>query len=182
MGTCHVSVGRSDVRHQHHIAIPSIQSSSHLRERNGQEQQPQQSARGAISHSHTGGYRTFHIAPGGSEAQSAIHHVERGWGRTMITDALPESQQGTTVLNNQQQGSYHSTGYGERRMDPAKQLHGLGETLVSGHTDRQLTVNGQTVYHEHEERRRPSGGDESTVNGFDPRTQPDSSLQHSLNR
>ncbi|KAL8169501.1 UNVERIFIED_CONTAM: hypothetical protein K2H54_050460, partial [Gekko kuhli] len=182
MGTCHESVRRSDVRHQHHIAIPSIQSSPHLQEGNAQEQQQQQSARGAISHSHTGGHRTFHVAQGGSEAQSALSHVERGWGRTMITDALPESQQGTAVLDSQQQGSYHSTTYAERRMDPAKHLPGLGETVVSGHTDGQLTVNGQTVYHEREEWRRPSGADESTMNGFEHQTPPDSSLQHSLNR
>ncbi|XP_060117802.1 papilin isoform X1 [Heteronotia binoei] len=182
MGTCHVSVGRSDVRHHHHIAVPSIQSSSHFQEGNAQEKQQQQSARGAISHSHTGGHRTSHIVQGGSEAQSAPHHVERGWGRTRITDALPKPQQGTAVLDSQQQGSYHSTAYGERRMDPAKHLHGLGETVVSGHTDRQLTVNGQTVYHEREEWRRPPGVDESTVNGFEHQTPPDFSLQHSLNR
>lgn len=180
MGTCHVSVGRSDVRHQHHIAVPNVQSSSHLQEGNAQEQQQQQSARGVINHSHTGGHRTSHIAQGGSE--SALRHVERGWGRTMITDALPEPQQGTAVLDSQQQGSFHSTAHGERGMNPERHLHGLGETVVSGHTDRQLTVNGQTVYHEREEWRRPSGVDESTVNGFKHQTPPDSSIQHSLNR
>uniref|UniRef100_UPI0025403722 papilin n=1 Tax=Euleptes europaea TaxID=460621 RepID=UPI0025403722 len=179
MGTCHVSVGRSEVRHHHHVAIPNIQSSSRLREGNAQEQE-QQSVRGAISHGHTGGYgAAVHIAQGGSEA---LRHVERGQGRTMITDALPESQQGTAVLDSRQQGSYHSTAYGERRMDPEKHPHGLGETVISRHANTQRTVNGQTVYHEREEWRRPLGADESTVNGFEYQAPPDSSLQHSLNR
>ncbi|XP_048340392.1 papilin isoform X2 [Sphaerodactylus townsendi] len=182
MGTCHVSVRRSEVRHSHHIAIPNIQSSSHLQEGNAQEQQQQQFVRGAISHGHTGGHKTFHIAQGGSGAESALHHGERDWGRTMITDALPEPQQGTAVLDSQQQSSYHSTAYGERRMDPAKHPHALGETATSGHTDTQQIVSGQTVYHDREEWRRPPGTDESTLNGFEHHTSRDSSIQHSLNR
>ncbi|XP_054827005.1 papilin [Eublepharis macularius] len=176
MGTCHVSLGRSDVRPHHHIAIPNIQPSSHLQEGNAQDWQ-QHSARGVIAQSHTEG--AFHIAGDRSEAKLAQHHTERGWGRTMTIDAPPESQQGTAVLESQHRDSHRSAGYGERGMDPAKRLHGLGEGMIS---EKQLTVNGQTVYHEREEWRRPSGADESTVNGFEHQTPPGPSLQQSLNR
>ncbi|XP_062973702.1 papilin isoform X2 [Elgaria multicarinata webbii] len=173
--TCHGSVGRSDVRHHHHVAAPNSHSSTHLRDVQGQ-----QSVRGAISHSHGGGAAL--PAQAGSETHSALHHSERVWGRTMVIDALPESQQRTGMLDGQQHGSHQSAAHGERRMDPANPLHGLGETVISGRSERRLTVNGQTVHHDREDWRRESGADGSIVNGFEHQDPPSSSFQHSLNR
>ncbi|XP_061467221.1 papilin isoform X2 [Rhineura floridana] len=181
MKTCHNSVGRSDVGHHHHVAIPNTHSSSYLREGGAQEQPQQQSARGTIIHSHGGGggRGSFH-AQAASETHSALHHGERSWGRTMRIDAVPESQQRTGILDSQQQGSHHTV-HGERGKDPANHLHGLGKTVVSDHSEKRLTVNGQTVHHEHEEWRRESA-DGSVVNGFGHQAPAGSSFQHSLNR
>ncbi|XP_034968720.1 papilin isoform X1 [Zootoca vivipara] len=166
MKTCHRSVGSSDVGHHHHAAVPNIHSSSHLRGV-AEEQHQQQPARGAMSHSHGGGggRGAFH-AHTDSETHSLLHHGERGWGRTMTIGSLPESQQGM----------------GERRKDPANHLHGLGETVVSGHSERRQTVNGQTVHREHEGWRRESAADGSVVNGFERQASASSSFPHSLNR
>lgn len=169
MKTCHRSVGGSDVGHQHHAAVPNIHSSSHLRGV-AEEQHHQQPARGATSHSHGGGggRGAFHSHTG-SETHSLLHHGERSWGRTMTIDSLPESQQGM----------------GERRKDPANHLHGLGETVVSGHSERRQTVHrehGQTAHREHEGWRRESAADGSVANGFERQASASSSFPHSLNR
>ncbi|KAH0620670.1 hypothetical protein JD844_021343 [Phrynosoma platyrhinos] len=76
----------------------------------------------------------------------------------------------------------HSTVDGGRQRDPANHLHGLAGTLASGHSERRLTMNGQTVHHEREDWRRESGADGSTVNEFEHQASPVSPFQHSLNR
>uniref|UniRef100_A0A8D0G111 Papilin n=1 Tax=Sphenodon punctatus TaxID=8508 RepID=A0A8D0G111_SPHPU len=49
-----------------------------------------------------------------------------------------DSQAKTDVLHSQQLGSPHSAGHGERRQDLASRLRGMGETAVSGHSERVL--------------------------------------------
>ncbi|XP_053111490.1 papilin isoform X2 [Hemicordylus capensis] len=180
MRTCHGSVGRNNVRNHHHVAVPNIHSSHHLQEGNVQEQQP---ARGTIGHSHGGGggREVFH-AQAGSDAHSTLHHREMGGGMATVVDRLAESQQGTGVLDSQHWSSRHSVAHGERRIDPENHVHRLGETVLSGHTERRLTVNGQTMHHERQELGRQSGTVGSTVNRFEHQDPPVSSFPRSLNR
>ncbi|XP_020665827.3 papilin isoform X1 [Pogona vitticeps] len=169
MKMCHDAEGRRDERHHHYGTVPDIHTSS------------QQFARGSTGHSHGGGggRATLHAEVSPAQAGSESHN-ERGWGRTMTIDALPE--QGTGLPENQRQTSHHSAADGDRRKDPASHLHGLGETLTFGHSERRLTVNGQTVHHAHEEWGRELGTDRSTVNRYEHQAPPASSIQHSLNR
>ncbi|XP_042302856.1 papilin isoform X3 [Sceloporus undulatus] len=155
MKTCHGPGERSDTRHHHH----------HHHVHSGS----QQSVRGATSHRHgEGGDTMFHAgSQAGSETATAQHHTERSWSRTMMIDALPESPQGTGMD-------------GGRRRDPANHLHGLA--VASGHSERRVTLNGQTVHHERENWRKESGADGSTVNVFQHQASPASPFQHSLNR
>lgn len=180
MGACHGLAERSNVRHPHHGAEPDIHTGSRLREGNVQEWQQQHSTRGTINHSHGEGRRQgdFHTQAG-SDSHSAAHHRERGWGRTMVTDGRPESEQRTGTLENQQQVSRHSVAQGERRADPENYLRRVGETGISGHSERRLTVDGHTVHREAEGWGRQSGADASVVNGFGHQAPP---FQRSLNR
>lgn len=172
MRACHGSAGRSDVRQRHHVAASSSHSSSHVQGGNVAQEQAQHSSRGADSHG-GGQVGAFHIAAGGSDIHSPLHHGER----TRVVDGLPESQRGIGTVDSQKWGSH-----GERRLVPANDLHGLRETVIAGHSERQLTVNGQTVHREHEEWRRQSGADGSKANGFDQQAPSGSSVQRSLNR
>lgn len=180
MGACHGLAERSNVRPPHHGAEPDIHTGSRLREGNVQEWQQQHSTRGTINHSHGEGRRQgdFHTQAG-SDSHSAAHHRERGWGRTMVTDGRPESEQRTGTLENQQQVSRHSVAQGERRADPENYLRRVGETGISGHSERRLTVDGHTVHREAEGWGRQSGADASVVNGFGHQAPP---FQRSLNR
>lgn len=100
----------------------------------------------------------------------------------MNVDVLPESSQRTGTLASQRWGSQHAAAPGERRMDQANQLHGRGETAVSGHSERRLTVNGQVMQHEHEQWRSSSGADTSGVDGLGHRASSGSTLQRTLYR
>ncbi|KAJ7344775.1 hypothetical protein JRQ81_000725, partial [Phrynocephalus forsythii] len=73
-------------------------------------------------------------------------------------------------------------GDGDRRKDLAGNRHDLRETLISRHSERRLTVNGQTVHSEHEEQRKESGTDRPAVNRYEHQALPAASIQHSLNR
>ncbi|ETE63833.1 Papilin, partial [Ophiophagus hannah] len=160
MKTCHGSMGRSYVSLHPHVASPNIHSSSQLQEGNT-EVKPQQFGR-TITH------RT------GNEG-----HGDR---ISSNQDALPESEQGASLLENQPESSHHSRRLDEIKRDTVDHLHGLGETLISRHSEKQLTVNGQTTQHEHEEWRRESGADGLTWRRFEYQTQPDSTFPYSLNR
>lgn len=173
MGACHGSAARSNVRHPHPGADANTHSSSRLQEGNVQGHQEQHSARGSIAHSHGGGRHGDSHAQAGSETHTALRHRERGWG------GLPEPEQGTGTLENQQQVSRHSVAQGERRRDPDNYLHRLRETAVSGHAERQLTVSGHTDHREAEGWGRQSGADTSIVNGFGHQAPP---FHRSLNR
>ncbi|XP_044292514.1 papilin isoform X2 [Varanus komodoensis] len=172
MKGCSGSAGRSDVRHHSHAAFPNVHSGSH--QRGAQEWH---SARGVVSHSH--GEEAALPAQAGSETHSARHHSERSWGRTLIIDALGESQQGAGMLDGQQQGSHQSAAHGERRKDPANHLHSLGETGIS---EKRLTVNGQNIHREREEWKRHSGAEGSIVHRFEHQDPSRSFFQYSLNR
>ncbi|KAG8126097.1 hypothetical protein E2320_021399 [Naja naja] len=160
MKTCHGSMGRSYVSLHPHVASPNIHSSSQLQEGNT-EVKPQQFGR-TITH------RT------GNEG-----HGDR---TSSNQDALPESEQGASLLENQPESSHHSRRLDEIKRDTVDHLHGLRETLISRHSEKQLTVNGQTTQHEHEEWRRESGADGLTWRRFGYQTQPDSTFPYSLNR
>lgn len=187
MRACQGSTGTSSVGHQHHRGTSHIHSGSHPREGEAQGQ-PQPSARGTENHSQGGGTRgSFHVVQPGPDSHTAwqgtgLHHRENGWSRTMNVDILPESSQRNGTLVSQRWGSRHSSAPGERRTDQSSQLHGRGETMVSGHSERQLTVNGQVVQHEHEQWRSSSGADTPGVDGLGHRTLPGSTLQRSLYR
>ncbi|XP_034625129.1 papilin isoform X2 [Trachemys scripta elegans] len=187
MRACQGSMGTSSVGHQHHRGTLHIHSGSHPREGVAQGH-PQPSARGTESHSRGEGTRgSFHVAQPGPDSHTAwqgtgLHHRENGWRRTMNMDILPESSQRSGTLVSQRLGSPHSAAHGERRTDQSSELHGRGETMVSGHSERQLTVNGQVVQHEHEQWRSPSAADTPGEDGLGHRTSPGSTLQRSLYR
>ncbi|XP_007428164.1 papilin isoform X1 [Python bivittatus] len=160
MKTCHGSMGRSHVSLHHHVAIPNVHSSSQLQEGNIEEK-PQQFGRTISHRTGNGGYD----------------------GRIFPSqDALPESEQGTSMLENHPESSHRSRTLEEKRRDPVDHLHGLSETVISEHSEKQLTVNGQTIQHEREEWRRESGADGLTGKRFEYQTPPDSTFQYSLNR
>ncbi|XP_060617227.2 papilin isoform X2 [Anolis sagrei] len=164
MKMCHGPLEGSDLRHHHHHAsVSRIHSDS------------QQPAREATGHRHQGGGgAAFHAgAQGGSETSAGQHHTERSWTRTMNIGAAPESPLET--------GMHSAIDVGRRR-DPANHLHGLGGTLSSGHSERWMTMNGQTVHHERESWRRESGADGSVVNEFEHQASPALPFQQSLNR
>lgn len=151
-------MGRSYVSIHHHVASPNIHSSSQLQEGNT-EVNPQQFGK-TISH------RT------GNEG-----HSDRTFSNQ---DALPESEQGTSLLENQPESSHHSSTLGEIKRDTVDHMHGLSETVISRHSEKQLTVNGQTT--QHEEWRRESGTDGLTQRRFGYQIPQGSTFQYSLNR
>lgn len=153
-------MGRSHVSLHHHVASSNIHSSSQLQEGNT-EVKPQQFGR-TITH------RT------GNEG-----HSDR---TSSNQDALPESEQGTSLLENQSENSHHSRTLDEIKRDTIDHLHGLSETVISRHSEKQLTVNGQTTQHAREEWRRESGADGLTRRRFGYQTPPESTFQYSLNR
>ncbi|XP_070795834.1 papilin [Pituophis catenifer annectens] len=160
MKACHGSMGRSHVSLHHHIASPNIHSSSQLQEGNT-EVKPQQFGRTVTHRTGNGG------------------HSDR---TSSSQDALPESEQGTSLLENQPESSHHSKTLDEIKRDTVDHLHGLSETVISRHSEKQLTVNGQTTQREREEWRRESGADGLTWRRFGYQTPPESTFQYSLNR
>uniref|UniRef100_A0A8C8R5M9 Papilin n=1 Tax=Pelusios castaneus TaxID=367368 RepID=A0A8C8R5M9_9SAUR len=184
---CPRSMETSSAGHQHHMRTLHFSSGSHRREGEGQGQ-PQPSARGTGIHSQGEGIReSFHFAQPGPDSHTAwqdrgLNHREDGWRRTMNVGALPESSQRIGTWASSHWGSHHAAAPGERRMDQANQLHGRGGAVVSGHTERQLTVNGQVVQHEREQWPSTSGADTSGVDGPGHRASPDSTLQRTLYR
>lgn len=153
-------MGRSYLNLHHHVVSPNIHSSSQLQEGNT-EVKPQQFGRTITHRTRNGG------------------HSDR---TSSNQDALPESEQGTSLLENQPESSHHSKTLGEIKRDTVDHLHGLSETVISRHSEKQLTVNGQTTQHEHEERRREPGADGLIWRRFGYQTPPESTFQYSLNR
>ncbi|XP_075783381.1 papilin isoform X2 [Pelodiscus sinensis] len=183
MRACRGSMETDSVVHQYHRGTLNFRSGSHPQEGEAQGQL-QSSVGGSASHSQRGGTReSFHFSQPGPDSHTpwqgtGLHARKDGWRRTLNVDIVPESSQRT----GQNWGSHHSATPGERRMDQSSQLHGRGETLVSGHSERQLTVNGQVVQHGHEQWRSSSGAAFPGADGLGHQTSPGSTLQRNLYR
>ncbi|XP_019352076.1 papilin isoform X4 [Alligator mississippiensis] len=177
MTACRRSVGATSGGHRQHSETLHVHSGSHLQKVSAQGQQ-QPLARGTMHQGQGGEQRSSHFAlvrPASHAARqdTELHHREGSWRRVMNFDMLLASPQRLGTVESQRGGPHHAAVSGERKTDG---LHSLGETVVPGHSERQV------VQHVGERWQSSSEGDASAVDGFRRRALAGSSSLQTLNR
>uniref|UniRef100_A0A7M4FQK1 Papilin n=1 Tax=Crocodylus porosus TaxID=8502 RepID=A0A7M4FQK1_CROPO len=92
-------------------------------------------------------HRSVGASDGGHHHHAAwqgmgLHHREGSWRRVMNFDVLPASPQRPGTVETQHGGPHHAAVGGERKTDG---LHSLGETVVPGHSERQVGAESSLV-------------------------------------